>query len=146
MENYRRAPVDGRLGIWLREMRQKRGWSIVHVIRQTKACTTQHLSMVENGRRRPSLTLVTQLCEAYGVPPEQFEELEEMSVAFSPADRDRYTLMRIICVLDENQRYKIHQAVTPMLDKIIKRRVRDVAITKEGSRSAHTAGQDRSRY
>lgn len=126
MENYRRAPVDGRLGIWLREMRQKKGWSIAHVIRLTNACTSQHLSMVENGQRRPSLKLVTQLCEVYGVLPEAFQGLEEASLAFSAADRDRYTLIRAICLLDEAQRFKVHQVVAPMLETIITRRTREL--------------------
>lgn len=124
MENYRRAPVDGRLGNWLREMRQKKGWSMAHVVRHTQACTTQHLSMVELGQRRPSLKLVTQLCEAYGVSPSAFEGLEEFSGALSEADHDRYTLIRIICLLDETQRLKVHRVLAPMLEAIIDRRSR----------------------
>lgn len=115
MESYQRSPIDGRLGNWLREMRWKKGWSIVHVIRLTEACTSQHLSMVENGQRRPSLTLVTKLCEAYGVAPLEMAGLEDISSPLSVAERDRYTLIRAICVLDDNQRHKLHQVVAPML-------------------------------
>ena len=116
MESYQRSPVDGRLGNWLREMRWKKGWSIVHVIRLTQACTSQHLSMVENGQRRPSLVLVTKLCEAYGVAPADIGGLEDISSPLSVADRDRYTLIRAICVLDDNQRHKLNRVVAPMLE------------------------------
>lgn len=125
---YDRKPTDGRLGAWLRGIREQKGWSRAYVARRSRLCSSQHLSYVELGRRCPSLALLTDLCEFYAISPDEVtRNIEVQGAALSDAEQDRYQLIKAICVLEEDQRYKLHQLLAPMLVEVSRRRERRTA-------------------
>lgn len=122
---YDRKPTDGRLGAWLRGIREQKGWSRAYVARKSRLCTSQHLSYVELGERRPSLALLTDLCAFYAVLPEEMvRSIAVNDAVLSDTEQDRYHLIKTICILEDDQRRKLHQVLGPMVVEVSKRRER----------------------
>lgn len=116
------TPVDGRLGAWLRRVREQCGWSMAYVARRSQLCSWQHLSMLELGQRRPSLALLTRLCQFYGVTPEEMVQ-QLPTASLSDADRDRYALFSAILPLEEDQRQHLHTLLVPLVEQAQRRKI-----------------------
>lgn len=79
------SDVSLHTGRWIRHWRQIRGLTL-QTLAERAGCAPSHLSLIENGKREPKLSLLTALAGALQVGP------EELLRADPPSDRDAWEL------------------------------------------------------